>query len=252
MARILLIETSTAVLSVALAQDGVVVASRECHEPRLQASLTAPLVKEVLDSQGLKVADCDAICVGKGPGSYTGLRVGVSTAKGLAFGAGLPLLAVGSLDVLVAGAREILSASGLGMTNDIPGERNSVIPSEASVSHIVPMIDARRMEVYTAVFSPSGEQLTPVEAKIIGPESFAEYLEQGPVVFIGDGALKCREVITHPNARFVEAWPLAANLAALAQKAYDEGRFEDLAYFEPFYLKDFVATVSRKSILPGA
>lgn len=223
MALILLLETSTAKLSVALARDGKVIASRECEEPRLQASLTAPLVKEVLDSQGLTVADCDAVCVGKGPGSYTGLRVGVSTAKGLAFGAGLPLIAIGSLDVLVAGA--------------VPGQ----------ASHIVPMIDARRMEVYTAVYSPDGEQLTPVEAKIIGPDSFADELAAGPVLFIGDGALKCREVITHPNARFEEAWPLATNMAALAQKAFDEKRFEDLAYFEPFYLKDFVATVSRKN-----
>ena len=221
MALILLLETSTAKLSVALARDGKVIASRECEEPRLQASLTAPLVKEVLDSQGLTVPDCDAVCVGKGPGSYTGLRVGVSTAKGLAFGAGLPLIAIGSLDVLVAGADR--------------------------ASHIVPMIDARRMEVYTAVYSPDGEQLTPVEAKIIGPDSFADELAAGSVLFIGDGALKCREVITHPNARFEEAWPLASNMAALAQKAFDEKWFEDLAYFEPFYLKDFVATVSRKN-----
>ena len=230
MARILLLESTTAKLSVALACDGVVVASRVCEEARLQASLTAPLVKEVLDSQGLTVADCDAVCVGKGPGSYTGLRVGVSTAKGLAFGAGLPLIAVGSLDVLVAGA---------------------ICHSERSEeSLIIPMIDARRMEVYTAVFSPDGEQLTPVEAKIIGPDSFATELAAGPVLFVGDGALKCREVITHPNARFAQAWPLASDMAALAQKAYDQRRFEDLAYFEPFYLKDFVATVSRKSILP--
>ena len=225
MARILLIETSTAVLSVALSENGTVVASRECHEPRLQASLTAPLVKEVLDSKGLAVRDCDAICVGKGPGSYTGLRVGVSTAKGLAFGAGLPLIAIGSLDILAQAA--------------IDGNHT-----------VVPMIDARRMEVYTAVFSPDGEQLTPVEAKIISQDSFADYLEKGPVLFIGDGALKCQDVITHPNASFKEAWPLASNMATLAEKAFNEGRFEDLAYFEPFYLKDFVATVSRKSILP--
>ena len=223
MARILLIETSTAVLSVALSENGTVVASRECHEPRLQASLTAPLVKEVLDSKGLAVRDCDAICVGKGPGSYTGLRVGVSTAKGLAFGAGLPLIAIGSLDILAQAA--------------IDGNHT-----------VIPMIDARRMEVYTAVFSPAGEQLTPVEAKIIGQDSFADYLEKGPVLFIGDGALKCQDVITHPNASFVEAWPLAANMAPLAEAAYNEKRFEDLAYFEPFYLKDFVATVSRKNL----
>lgn len=225
MARILLIETSTAVLSVALSENGTVVASRECREPRLQASLTAPLVKEVLDSKGLAALDCDAICVGKGPGSYTGLRVGVSTAKGLAFGAGLPLIAIGSLDILAQAA--------------IDGNHT-----------VIPMIDARRMEVYTAVFSPAGEQLLPVEAKIIGPDSFAEYLEKGPVLFIGDGALKCKDVITHPNASFSEAWPIASNMASLAEKAFNEGRFEDLAYFEPFYLKDFVATVSRKSILP--
>ncbi len=225
MARILLIETSTAVLSVALSENGTVVASRECREPRLQASLTAPLVKEVLDSKGLAALDCDAICVGKGPGSYTGLRVGVSTAKGLAFGAGLPLIAIGSLDILAQAA--------------IDGNHT-----------VIPMIDARRMEVYTAVFSPAGEQLLPVEAKIIGPDSFAEYLEKGPVLFIGDGALKCKDVITHPNASFSEAWPIASNMAPLAEKAFNEGRFEDLAYFEPFYLKDFVATVSRKSILP--
>ena len=227
MARILLIETSTAKLSVALAEDGKVVSSCSSDEARQQASLTAPFVKEVLDRQGLRVSDCDAICTGKGPGSYTGLRVGVSTAKGLAFGADKPLIAIGTLDILAAACHP---------------ERSEEYPS-----FIVPMIDARRMEVYTAVFSPDGKQLTPVEAKVIDTESFAEYLELGPVLFVGDGAMKCREVITHPNARFRETWPEAEAMAPLAQQAYDEGRFEDLAYFEPFYLKDFVATVSRKS-----
>lgn len=228
MARILLIETSTARLSVALAENGSVAAQRICDEPRQQAALTAPLVKEVLDSLKLRVSDCDAVCVSKGPGSYTGLRVGVSTAKGLAFGAGIPLLAVGTLDILAA---EAAAQSG---------------PEGAAF--IVPMIDARRMEVYTAVFSPEGRQLTPVEALVVGADAFAAELAQGPVVFIGDGALKCKEVITHPNARFVQAWPTAADMARLAQAAYDEKRFEDLAYFEPFYLKDFVATVSRKNL----
>ena len=221
MARILLLETSTARLSVALAEDGVVVASRTCDEPRQQASLTAPLVKETLDSRGLTMHDCHAVCVSKGPGSYTGLRVGVSTAKGLAFGAGIPLLAMGTLDVLVAGVRE-------------------------KASFIVPMIDARRMEVYTAVYNAEGERLTPVEAKVVDPSSFAAELAAGPVLFVGDGALKCREVLTHPNARFLEAWPFAGDMAAAAEKAYNEKRFEDLAYFEPFYLKDFIATVSKK------
>ena len=115
-------------------------------------------------------------------------------------------------------------------------------------SRIVPMIDARRMEVYTAVFSPEGKQLTPVEAKVVGPESFADELAQGPVLFIGDGALKCREVLSSPNATFREADPLARHMSALAEAAWQEKRFEDLAYFEPFYLKDFIATVSRKNL----
>ena len=233
MARILLLETATARLSVALAQDGVAVAARSCDEPRQQASLTAPMVKEVLDSLSLTMNDCQAVCVSKGPGSYTGLRVGVSTAKGLAFGAGIPLLSMGTLDVLVAG--ELVPQS----VKDRDDER-------AACSFIVPMIDARRMEVYTAVFGPDGVQRTPVEAKVVGPDSFAEELSTGPVLFVGDGALKCREVLTHPNARFLEAWPDARHMAAAAEAAYQEKRFEDLAYFEPFYLKDFIATVSKK------
>jgi tRNA threonylcarbamoyladenosine biosynthesis protein TsaB len=226
MARILLIETSTSVLSVALAVDGTVVAERICREPRMQAALTAPLVKEVLDEAGLKAPDCDAIAVSSGPGSYTGLRVGVSTAKGLAFGAGKPLIAVGTLDVLVSACHS---------------ER-----SEESPLYIVPMIDARRMEVYTAVYSAAGERLTEIESHIIGPESFAPYLEKGTVLFVGDGALKGKDVIAHPNARFEEAFPLARYMAPRAQKAFEEGKFENLAYFEPFYLKDFIPTTPKK------
>lgn len=221
MAKILLIETSGPTLSVAVADGGRVMAERVCTEPRMQASLTAPLVKEVLDALSLKVSDCDAICVSKGPGSYTGLRVGVSTAKGLCFGASLPLIAIGTLDILASG-------------------HNGVV---------VPMIDARRMEVYTAVYNAAGERVTPIEAKVIGPDSFADELAAGPVLFIGDGALKCKDVLTHPNARFQEAFPLASAMAPLAEKAYNAKQFEDLAYFEPFYLKEFVATVSRKTIL---
>ena len=186
----------------------------------MQASLTAPLVKEVLDALSLKVADCDAICVSKGPGSYTGLRVGVSTAKGLAFGASLPLIAIGTLDLLA---------------------------QQSFQGVIVPMIDARRMEVYTAVYTAAGERVTPIEAKVIGPDSFAKELEEGPVLFVGDGALKCKDVITHPNATFQEAFPLASAMAPLAEAAYNIKQFEDLAYFEPFYLKDFVAALPKKA-----
>ncbi len=220
---ILCIETSTAVLSVALARDGAVVCERVCTQPRSQAALTAPLVKEVLSDAGITAGACDAVCVSAGPGSYTGLRVGVSTAKGLAFGAGIPLLSMGTLDILVEGVEE-------------------------TPAFIVPMIDARRMEVYTAVYSAGGDRLTEVEARVIGPDAFAEYLEQGEVLFVGDGALKCQEVITHPNARFREAFPLARHMARRAQEGFDAGKFQDVAYFEPFYLKDFIATVSKKNL----
>ena len=238
---ILCIETSTAVLSVALARDGAVVCERVCTEPRSQAALTAPLVKEVLDATGITVADCDAVCVSAGPGSYTGLRVGVSTAKGLAFGAGIPLLSMGTLDILVEGVVGVKQ----------PGGAGGLVPQsvEDSIDHvIVPMIDARRMEVYTAVYSAEGTRLTEVEARVIGPDAFADYLEQGEVLFVGDGALKCRDVLTHPNARFREAFPLARHMARRAQQDFDAGKFEDIAYFEPFYLKDFIATVSKKNL----
>ena len=227
MARILLIETSTAQLSTALAEDGVVKSFRICDEPRMQAALTAPYVKEVLE--GLSVKDLDAVCVGKGPGSYTGLRVGVSTAKGLCFGAGIPLLSAGTLDVLVSEAHRL-----------------GVVPD--GCRHIVPMVDARRMEVYTAVFTPDGRQLTETAPVIVDADSFAAELAAGPVLFIGDGALKCREVLSSENAFFAEAFPTAMAMAPLAEAAYMQKRFEDVAYFEPFYLKDFVATVSRKKL----
>ena len=229
MARILLIETSTAQLSVALSEDGLVTVFKTSDEPRMQASLTAPFVQEVLQEKGLKVKDLDAVCVGRGPGSYTGLRVGVSTAKGLCFGAGIPLLSIGTLDVLVQEAHRL-----------------QVVPE--GCKYVVPMVDARRMEVYAAVFTPDGRQLTETKPVVVDADSFASHLAEGPVLFIGDGALKCREALASENARFAAAFPTAMAMAPLAEAACNEKRFEDVAYFEPFYLKDFVATVSRKRL----
>ncbi|MCQ2141798.1 MAG: tRNA (adenosine(37)-N6)-threonylcarbamoyltransferase complex dimerization subunit type 1 TsaB [Bacteroidales bacterium] len=229
MERIILIETSTSLCSTALVEDGVVVSYRESDTARAHASLTAVFVKEMLDEKGLAVSDCDAICVSKGPGSYTGLRVGVSTAKGLCFGAHKPLLAVGTLDTLVAQACD---------------ER--LLPE--GCRHVIPMIDARRMEVYAAVFTPDGTQLTQTEPQIITEESFASILEEGPVLFVGDGAGKCESVIKHPNAHFVQCCPKASGMLRPTLEQYKEKRFEDIAYFEPFYLKQFVATVSAKKL----
>ena len=226
MERIILIETSTALCSAALAENGVVTAYRESSAPKAHASLTAVFVQEILNERGLTIADCDTICVSKGPGSYTGLRVGVSTAKGLCFGCGKPLLAVGTLDTLVAQA-------------------HSAIPSP--YHFIIPMIDARRMEVYSAVFQHN-TQITETSPVIVDENSFAEYLEQGPCLFIGDGAGKCADVIKHPNAHFCQCNPKASAMLSPAMEAYKEKRFEDVAYFEPFYLKEFVATVSKKKL----
>ena len=229
MARILLIETSTAQLSAALSEDGAVTAFRVCDEPRMQAALTAPSVKEILDEKELTVKELDAVCVGRGPGSYTGLRVGVSTAKGLCFGAGIPLLSVGTLDTLVSEAHRL-----------------GVVPE--GCRYIVPMIDARRMEVYSAVFMPDGRQLTETRPVIVDADSFGPQLAEGPVLFIGDGAGKCRETLSAPGAHFVQTCPRAAAMLAPALQELEAGHFRDVAYFEPFYLKDFVATVSRKKL----
>ena len=247
MERIILIETSTALCSTALAENGVITAYRESSAPKAHASLTAVFIQEMLQERGLTIADCDAVCVSKGPGSYTGLRVGVSTAKGLCFGSGKPLLAVGTLDTLVAQAQMAGHDGG------------NVIPDLIGDPHfIIPMIDARRMEVYAAVFtsvipsevegSPTYSQITETAPAIIDENSFAEYLEQGPCLFIGDGAGKCADVIKHPNAHFCQCHPKASSMLSPALAAYKAKRFEDVAYFEPFYLKEFVATVSKKKL----
>jgi tRNA threonylcarbamoyladenosine biosynthesis protein TsaB len=229
MERILLIETSTALCSTALAENGAIISYRESSAPKAHASLTAVFIDEMLKEKGISIADCDAVCVSMGPGSYTGLRVGVSTAKGLCFGSGKPLMAVGTLDTLVAQA----VAEGL-------------VPE--GCRYIIPMIDARRMEVYSAVFTPDCQQITETQPVIVDENSFASQLEEGPVLFIGDGAGKCADVIKHPNAGFVQCWPKADAMLMPAMEAYKEKRFKDVAYFEPFYLKEFVATVSKKKM----
>ncbi len=255
MARIILIETSTALCSTALAEDGKIVLYLESTTPRAQASLTAPFVKQMLDGQGIAVSDCDAVCVSKGPGSYTGLRVGVSTAKGLCFGAGIPLISVGTLDTLVYQAAD-----------------EGLLPE--GCRYVIPMVDARRMEVYTAIFTPDGRQLTQTCPQVIeslsqplsGPlissaeatladlpsspagATLADLLAEGPVLFIGDGAGKCRETLAHPNAHFVQCCPKASAMLRPAFAALSARRFEDTAYFEPFYLKEFIATVPRKKL----
>ncbi len=225
MERIILIETSTSLLSTALVEDGKVISYKESSAEKAHASLTAVFINEMLEENGLSMKDCDAVCVSEGPGSYTGLRVGVSTAKGLCFGSGKPLIAVGTLDTLVAQVEN-------------PGEYD----------WIVPMIDARRMEVYSAIFRPDGTRITDVEPVIVDKDSFSEYLTKGKVLFIGDGAEKCKGTITSENATFLQCHPKASSMLKPALEQLHQGRFKDVAYFEPFYLKEFVATVSKKKL----
>ena len=270
MERIILIETSTALCSVALAEDGAVTAYRESSANKAHASLTAVFVQEVLAERGVTLADCDAVCVSMGPGSYTGLRVGVSTAKGLCFGSGKPLLAVGTLDTLVAQAQMpgLAGHDETGQTGNEEGCREGIIPDLIeNPKYIIPMIDARRMEVYSAVFAHDAipdeapvvissdvrrplpyRQITETSPVIVDENSFAEYLSEGPCLFIGDGAGKCADVLAHPNAHFCQCHPKASSMLAPALAALHSGDFKDVAYFEPFYLKEFVATVSKKKL----
>ena len=230
MNRIILIETSTSLCSTALVEEGRIVCERISDEPRAHASKTALFISDMLSEKGLKVSDCDAVAVSKGPGSYTGLRVGVSTAKGLCFGAGIPMISVGTLDTLVWQALD-----------------GNMLPE--GCRYIIPMIDARRMEVYTGVFTPDGRQVSPTVAQIIDADSFKTQIEEGPVLFIGDGADKCKDTITSLNAHFIQCCPKAASMARPATEALNKKEFEDVAYFEPFYLKEFITTVSKKKII---
>ena len=222
--KILMIETSTECCSVALSEGAQIVAARVNETPKQHASQLAPYVQEVLQEGGLTARDLDAVAVSEGPGSYTGLRVGVSTAKGLCFGAGKPLLGIDTLRILAGQA-------------------------EGEFDRIVAMIDARRMEVYAAPFDRLGNKLDETRAVILDAGSFHKELEAGTVLFIGTGVEKFQAVCRHPNARFQTSFPLAAAMLQPAREALQKKEFKDVAYFEPFYLKDFVAGISRKSVL---
>jgi len=234
MAAILNIETATPLCSVALAIDGLLIAQRETQEEKSHAARLTVYIEEILKEQGMQIKDLHAIAIGKGPGSYTGLRIGVSTAKGLCYGAGIPLIAVGTLRIMVKRAKEIC--------------RERAIPLDEKTL-LCPMIDARRMEVFSCLYHVSGEEKEPISAKIIDAATYTRYLQTSKIYFFGSGMDKCRGVLTHPNACFLdEIYPHAAALAALSEEKYHEKQFENVAYFEPFYLKEFVATVPKKSL----
>lgn len=230
MATILYIESSTLTCSVAISRNGDMLALQESHDQSYAHSEKLVVyIDEVIKQAKLKPSDLDAVCVSKGPGSYTGLRIGVSAAKGLCYGLGIPLLSVGSLESMAYLAKT-------NFENDL-----------ADVSFLCPMIDARRMEVYMQLFDAGLNQLQAVSAEIIDEQSFVSELEKGRVVFLGDGAAKCKEIIQHTNAIFLDDFKTSASgMIPLAESKFTNQQFEDVAYFEPYYLKDFVAGKPKK------
>jgi tRNA threonylcarbamoyladenosine biosynthesis protein TsaB len=228
MPKILSIETVTSVCSVALSQNGQILALRESDGESAHAAKLSVFIDELLNSQNIKVSDLDAIAISEGPGSYTGIRIGVSTAKGLCFGADKPLIAVGSLQSLAKMAVE------------------KVKPSSKML--LCPMIDARRMEVYTALFNSNANAINQISAQIIDENTFKEQLKTNNIIFFGNGAEKCKSVISSPNAIFVDIKASAKGMVDIAIEKFNNSDFVDIAYFEPFYLKDFVITASKKKI----
>ncbi|MDR0370430.1 MAG: tRNA (adenosine(37)-N6)-threonylcarbamoyltransferase complex dimerization subunit type 1 TsaB [Prevotellaceae bacterium] len=226
------IETSTNVCSVALSESGECLFSISNSEGMNHAALLSLFIEKATSVLRGRGRTPDAVAVSEGPGSYTGLRIGVSTAKGLCYGWDIPLIAVNTL--------QILNASALGDTNY----------SENSL--FCPMIDARRMEVYDAVFDVRGNMIKETAADIIASDSFRDMLEKQPVYFFGNGSDKCKSVIVHNNACFLEnKHPLAENMILSALDKFNRREFADTAYFEPFYLKEFRATTPKPQFPVG-
>lgn len=233
MACILNIETSTLVCSVALSIGGEIVFEKVSYEGPSHAALVGVYVEEALQVMKGKGLRLDAVAVSSGPGSYTGLRIGVSVAKGLCFGYGIPLIGIRTLDILTSAA--IRQQGGA--------------PDRLYCA----MLDARRMEVYAAIYDSALHTVRETAADIVTADTYASYLSSGKVCFFGNGAAKCRSVISSPEAIFLEdIHPLATYMAPLAEAVYASGRFEDTAYFEPFYLKEFQATQAKNKVLNEA
>ncbi len=228
MSCILNIETSTNVCSVAVSQDGQCIFEKEDHSGPNHAEKLGTFVDEALSFTDNHAIPFDAVAVSCGPGSYTGLRIGVSMAKGICYGRGLKLIGVPTLEVLC-----------------VPVLLHEMVEEEDAL--LCPMLDARRMEVYAQILDRGLKEIRPIHADVVEPDTYKEWLDAHPVYFFGNGAAKCKDVITHPNAHFISGIePLAKNMMPLAEKRNANEKWEDVAYFVPFYLKDFVAKLPRK------
>ena len=228
MSCILNIDTSTNVCSVAVSQDGACIFDKEDHSGPNHAERLGTFVDEALWFIDNHAIPLDAVAVSCGPGSYTGLRIGVSMAKGICYGRDVKLLAVPTLELLC-----------------VPVLLREMVTDDDAL--LCPMLDARRMEVYAQLFTRSLREVRPIQADVVDADTYREYLDKHPVYFFGNGAMKCKEVIDHPNAHFIEGIEaLAKNMLPLAERRMAREEFEDVAYFVPFYLKDFVAKQPRK------
>jgi len=228
MSCIINIETSTKVCSVALSGNKKILFNKEDYSGASHAEWLGVFVFDAVEFAKKNNLRIEAVAVSAGPGSYTGLRIGVSEAKGLCYGSDIPLIALPSLDIMV----------------------HQVIQSGIETDYYCPMIDARRMEVYSAIYDNGMKKIKEVSADIIDENSYTEIISKGKICFFGDGSIKCKNMITSSNAVFLgDIYPLASGMSALAEKKYERKEFVDLAYFEPFYLKEFMATFAKNKVI---
>lgn len=229
MACILHLETSTTVCSVALSKDGNIVFEKVSYEGPSHAALLGVFVEETIVFSKKNGYRLDAIAISSGPGSYTGLRIGTSMAKGLCLGYKIPLIAIRTLDILASKVTQQIN------------EPNALYCA---------MLDARRLEVYAAIYKDDVSVVRETQADIVTPDTYSAYLEKSNVYFFGNGAAKCKDIITSTNAVFIDdIHPLATDMMILADKKYQQQQFEDVAYFEPYYLKEFIATTPKNKVL---
>jgi tRNA threonylcarbamoyladenosine biosynthesis protein TsaB len=229
---ILCVETATNLCSVALCESDRVVSLRESREVKSHASLLTVFIGELLKEAGIKASDLDAVAVSKGPGSYTGLRIGVSAAKGISYATGVPLIGI-----------ETTLSIFWGIT-----ETESYRQSDEKTL-FCPMLDARRMEVYYSMYDRNGNVIEPINARVIEEDSFSSVPADRKIIFFGEGSLKLRDVIKRSNIEFPDFKMSSTHMRVPSFKAIKEGLFEDVAYFEPLYLKDFITTIQKKNIL---
>jgi len=228
---ILNIETATDICSVSLSNNGILKDIREISEGRSHAGTLTVFINEILESNKLSACDLNAVAVSMGPGSYTGLRIGVSVAKGICYGADLPLIAIPTLEAMFVGMQDKLRLEGMDIKSD---------------DIFAPMIDARRMEVYLALFNAEGNVVKETSAVIIEPETFQSYLRKNKMYFFGSGSEKLSNIIISENAIFNGGFKISSSyMIPIAQMKFEKQQFENIAYFEPFYLKDFLATIPK-------